>query len=197
MDRRATNESPEIALEEVRVIQRMARGDSAALGELYDRWSDAVYAAAISIVGVAEDAEEVVEDTFWQAWNQASRFGIARGQGSSWILRIARSRALDKRKSVARRREEQLDSAPPEILADDARSDDHVVESERAQIVAAALRQLPPVQREALEMAYFGGLSQSEIADCTGVAIGTIKTRIRLGMMKLRERLAPSGQTIA
>ena len=92
---------------------------------------------------------------------------------------------------------EQLDSAPPEILADDARSDDHVVESERAQIVAAALRQLPPVQREALEMAYFGGLSQSEIADCTGVAIGPIKTRIRLGMMKLRERLAPSGQTIA
>ena len=109
-------------------------------------------------------------------------------------------------RAIESTRQAQISGASPrgatrlgagEILADDARSDDHVVESERAQIVAAALRQLPPVQREALEMAYFGGLSQSEIADCTGVAIGTIKTRIRLGMMKLRERLAPSGQTIA
>src|SRR5947207_7485084 len=83
MDRRATNESPEIALEDVRVIQRMARGDSAALGELYDRWSDAVYAAAISIVGVAEDAEEVVEDT-------SGRRGTRHHASTSRVARVAR-----------------------------------------------------------------------------------------------------------
>ena len=191
----ATRLDAEIFLEDVRIVQRMAGGDSAALGEFYDRWSDAVYTAAFSIVGVAEDAEEVVEDTFWQAWNQASRFEVSRGQVRAWLLTIARSRAMDKRKSVFRRREEQLDSAPAELLVNDVRADDHVVEVERTTMVAKALSDLPQVQREVLEMAYFGGLSQSEIADCTGLAIGTIKTRTRLGMMKLREQLAPSRQT--
>ena len=191
----ATRLDAEIFLEDVRIVQRMAGGDSGALGEFYDRWSDAVYTAAFSIVGVAEDAEEVVEDTFWQAWNQASRFEVSRGQVRAWLLTIARSRAMDKRKSVFRRREEQLDSAPAELLVNDVRADDHVVEVERTTMVAKALSDLPQVQREVLEMAYFGGLSQSEIADCTGLAIGTIKTRTRLGMMKLREQLAPSRQT--
>lgn len=192
---RATNQDADVSLDDARIVQRIAGGDSAALGELYDRWSDAVYAAAFAIVGVAEDAEEVVEDTFWQAWKQASRFEIARGAVRSWLLTIARSRAMDKRKSVSRRREEQLESAPPDLLVNDARTDDRLVEGERTTMVANALSDLPPVQREVLEMAYFGGLSQSEIADCTGLAIGTIKTRIRLGMMKLREQLAPSRQT--
>lgn len=195
MAARATQHDADISLDDVRIVQRMAGGDSAALGEFYDRFSDAVYAAAFAIVGVAEDAEEVVEDTFWQAWNQASRFEISRGQVRAWLLTIARSRAMDKRKSVSRRREEQLDSAPTELLVNAARADDRVVDAERTTMVAKALSDLPQVQREVLEMAYFGGLSQSEIADCTGLAIGTIKTRIRLGMMKLREQLAPSRQT--
>jgi RNA polymerase sigma-70 factor (ECF subfamily) len=195
MAARATNQDVDVSLDDARIVQRIAGGDSAALGELYDRWSDAVYAAAFAIVGVAEDAEEVVEDTFWQAWKQASRFETARGAVRSWLLTIARSRAMDKRKSVSRRREEQLESAPADLLVNDARTDDRVVEGERTTMVANALSDLPRVQREVLEMAYFGGLSQSEIADCTGLAIGTIKTRIRLGMMKLREQLAPSRQT--
>jgi RNA polymerase sigma-70 factor (ECF subfamily) len=156
-----------------------------------------VYATAIAIVRVAQDAEEVVEDTFWQAWTQASRFDAGRGQVKSWILSIARTRALDKLKSVVRRREDQLESAPPERLAKEGSADDRVVEEERINLVANALNELPPPQREALEMAYFGGLSQTEIAECTGLAIGTIKTRMRLGMQKLRERLAPSQQAIS
>lgn len=175
----------------------MAAGDSPALGVFYDRWSGEVYAIAISIVRVAQDAEEVVEDTFWQAWNQASRFDAARGQVRSWVLSIARTRALDKLKSVTRRREEQLESAPTELLANGVSADDRVAEEERTRLVASALNELPPAQREALEMAYFGGLSQTEIAECTGVAIGTIKTRTRLGMQKLRERLAPAQQTVS
>ena len=189
--------NPEIALDEVRVVRRMAAGDSPALGVFYDRWSGEVYATAIAIVRVAQDAEEVVEDTFWQAWTQASRFDAARGQVRSWVLSIARTRALDKLKSVTRRREDQLESAPQDRLAHEGSADDRVVEEERVSLVATVLNELPSAQREVLEMAYFGGLSQTEIADCTGLAIGTIKTRIRLGMQKLRERLAPSQQTVS
>jgi RNA polymerase sigma-70 factor (ECF subfamily) len=192
---RATQDSADVSLDDVRIVKRIAGGDSAALGEFYDRWSETVYAAAFAIVRVAEDAEEVVEDTFWQAWNQASRFDTARGQVRSWLLTIARSRAMDKRKSVARRREEQLETAPADVVVNVTRTDDRVVESERTTMVAKALSDLPQLQREVLEMAYFGGLSQTEIADSTGVAIGTIKTRIRLGMTKLRDQLAPLRQT--
>jgi RNA polymerase sigma-70 factor (ECF subfamily) len=189
--------NPETSLEDIRVVRRMAAGESSALGIFYDRWSREVYATAISILRVAQDAEEVVEDTFWQAWTQASRFDASRGQVRSWVLSIARTRALDKLKSVVRRREEQLESAPPELLAKEASADDRIVEEERSSVVASALNALPAAQREALEMAYFGGLSQTEIAECTGQAIGTIKTRMRLGMQKLRERLAPAQQTVS
>ena len=197
MPSRATIGNGEVSLDDVRVVQRMASGDAAALGEFYDRWSAEAYATAISIVRVAQDAEEVVADAFWQAWNQASRFDVSRGQVRSWVLSIARSRALDKLKAVARRREEQLESAPVELLANEGDAHDRIVEEERISVVAKALNELPTMQREVLEMAYFGGLSQTEIADCTGLAIGTIKTRIRLGMQKLRDRLAPAGQTIS
>lgn len=174
----------------------MAAGDASALGAFYDRWSGEVYATAISIVRLAQDAEEVVEDTFWQAWTQASRFDASRGQVRSWLLSIARTRSLDKLKSVGRRREEQLESAPAERLANEGSADDRILEEERIGVVARALEELPAPQREALEMAYYGGLSQTEIAQATGQAIGTIKTRMRLGMQKLRERLAPAQQTV-
>lgn len=197
MSSRVTMENGEISQDDVRVVRRMASGDAGALGEFYDRWSAEAYATAISIVRVAQDAEEVVEDAFWQAWKQASRFDASRGQVRSWVLSIARSRALDKLKSVSRRREEQLEAAPLELLAHEGRADDRLVEEERIGAVTRALSDLPSVQRQALEMAYFGGLSQTEIADCTGLAIGTIKTRIRLGMQKLREQLAPAGGTLS
>jgi len=195
MAARATHQDANISLDDVRIVQRMAGGDSVALGEFYDRWSDAVYAAAFAIVRVAEDAEEVVEDTFWQAWNQASRFEVSRGQVRAWLLTIARSRAMDRRKSVSRRREDELESAPAELLVNAARADERVMAAETKTMVANALSDLPQLQREVVEMAYLGGLSQSEIADCTGLAIGTIKTRIRLAMVKLREELNPSRQT--
>ena len=195
MGTRPTLGTSEISLNEIRVVQRMAAGEPAALGEFYDRWSGEAYATAIAIVRVAQDAEEVVEDAFWQAWKQASRFDTSRGQVRSWLLSIARSRALDRLKSVARRREEQLESAPLDRLVNERGTDDRILEEERIGVLATALSDLPTVQREALEMAYFGGLSHTEIAQCTGLAIGTVKTRIRLGMQKLRERLAPAGLT--
>ncbi len=181
----------EIVLDDVRLVKRMASGESAALGQFYDRWSAHVHATVMAIVRSAQDAEEIVDDCFWQAWNQASRFDASRGQVKSWILNIARSRALDRLKAVKRRREEDLDSAPADLFAAPSLTEDRIDEETRARQVAVALKVLPVAQRQVLEMAYYGGLTQSEIADSTGEALGTVKTRIRLGMQKLRETLGP------
>jgi RNA polymerase sigma-70 factor (ECF subfamily) len=181
----------EVVIEDVRLIKKMAAGDSAALGSFYDRWSATVYSIAIAVVRSSQDAEEVVDDCFWQAWNQASRFDPGRGEVRSWILNIARSRALDKLKAARRRREDDLDAAPTELLATATSIEAKIDEEKRAGDVASALRVLPDAQRQAVEMVYYGGLSQTEIAESTGAALGTVKTRIRLGMQKLREVLVP------
>lgn len=190
---RADTDTGEVVLDDGRLVRKMAAGDASALGMFYDRWSSHVYTTVIAIVRSPQDAEEVVDDAFWQAWNQASRFDASRGQVRSWILSIARSRALDKLKAFARRREETLEAAPPELLATEPDTDSRIDAEQRATDIVIALKILPTAQREALEMAYYGGLSQTEIAACTGEALGTIKTRIRLGMQKLRETLAPLG----
>lgn len=195
MHPRTTIGPQEIALDDILIVRRMADGDTAALGAFYDRWSAEAYITAIAIVRVEQDAEEVVEDAFWQAWTQALRFDVSRGTVRSWLMSITRSRALDRLKAVMRRRENHFDDAPPQMLVNEDRADDHVLREERTSVVATAMRALPRVQREALEMAYFGGLSQTEISDCTGLPVGTVKTRIRLGMQKLREHLAPAGET--
>ena len=178
-----------VSLDDVRLVRAMASRDNAALGAFYDRWADQVYATVISIVGTAQDAEEIVGDCFWQAWNQASRFDASRGQVRAWLMNIARSRALDRLKSVKRRREDDLDAAPVDSFATDVDAAGQIDEQQRALNVTDALKELPSSQREVLEMAYFGGLSQAEIAESTGTALGTVKTRIRLGMQKLRESL--------
>ncbi|MGI9042888.1 MAG: sigma-70 family RNA polymerase sigma factor [Gemmatimonadaceae bacterium] len=185
------DDSRDIVLDDVRLVGQLAAGEAAALGRFYDRWSAQVYATVISIVRSAEDAEEIVDDCFWQAWQQASRFDSSRGQVRSWILNIARSRALDRLKAVKRRREEALEAAPSAMFAVTPDAEERLDEETRAGQVAVALKLLPSAQREVLEMAYYGGLSQTEIADSTGEALGTVKTRVRLGMQKLREVLGP------
>lgn len=194
MARTGTADSETLSLDDVRLVREMASGKSDALSRFYDRWSGDVYAIAISIVRVAQDAEEVVEDVFWQAWNQAARFDVARGQVRPWITNIARTRALDRLKSVRRRREESLENAPLAQLADGASAEQRLIDEERSSQVAQALLGLPAPQREVVEMAYYGGLSQTEIANCTGQPIGTIKTRTRLGMQKLRESIGTSAE---
>jgi len=146
------------------------------------------------------DVEDVIEETFWQAWRQADRFVEGRGSVQTWLLTIARSRALDRLRAAKRRREESLDepgaldavSAAPDDLPPSSASDPSlgVERAERRRLVLAALADLPGEQRQALELGYFGGLSQTEIAEQTGQPLGTVKTRMRLAMQKLRERLA-------
>jgi RNA polymerase sigma-70 factor (ECF subfamily) len=184
---RPAAESPAASIEDVRLVKRMAAGEAGALGQLYDKWSHHVYATVNSIVRSGQDAEEVVADCFWQAWNQASRFDASRGEVRSWLLNIARSRALDRLKSIKRRREEDIESAPAGTFAAVPDTEERIDQAARAVQVADALKILPDAQRRVLEMVYYGGLTQVEIADSTGEALGTVKTRIRLGLQKLRE----------
>jgi len=177
------------------LLRRMADGDEAALAALYDGWAERVHTLAFWILKDADEAEDVVEETFWQAWRTANRYDGLRAAGSTWIMMIARSRALDRLR--ARRRLEDWTAAPRTrgellegSLADPAEVPD--ARSERTELqsaLASALETLPPEQQEVVEMAFFGGLSHSEIADRMAQPLGTIKTRIRLAMGKLRQRL--------
>jgi RNA polymerase sigma-70 factor (ECF subfamily) len=183
---------------DLELIRRMQAGDESALSDFYQRWFPVVNCLVTRILKSADDVEDVVEETFWQAWRQANRFSTERGSVQTWLLTIARSRSLDRLRAMKRLREEPIDdgatkgassSAAAAVASDADPSLDAELE-ERKQLVLAALAELPAEQREALELGYFGGLSQSEIAERTGQPLGTVKTRMRLAMLKLRDRLS-------
>ena len=174
-------------------VRAMAAGDESALGELYDRWHPLLYSLVLNIVRDARDAEEVLEDVLWQAWRQAASFNPSRGGVGSWLTSIARSRALDRVRARRRARDEvsldEPESAPTLASSEPGPADDTEAADLRVR-VRDALALLPQEQRETMRMAYFGGLSQSEIATATGQPLGTVKTRMRLAMQKLRDTLA-------
>ena len=181
------------------LVRRMQAKDERALSEFYDRWFPVVNGVVSRMLQSPSDAEDVVEETFWQVWRQCDRFDTERGSVKTWLLTIARSRALDRLRSTKRRREESIDTSSPSDVAGvqdstyvDQSSDPLLVaeHAERRKLVREALAELPAEQREALELGYFGGLSQSEIAERTGQPLGTVKTRMRLAMMKLKDRLS-------
>ncbi len=170
----------------------MAAGDEQALGVLYDRWHAMVHAVVVRVLREREDVDSVVEEAFFQAWRQADRYAEGRGSVQTWLLTIARSRALDRVRAVRRLREDPLETGFDGQVSMQVSSSDpgrDVEVSERRAIVRDALASLPDEQRQALELGYYGGLSQSEIADHTGQPLGTVKTRMRLAMQKLRDRL--------
>jgi RNA polymerase sigma-70 factor (ECF subfamily) len=179
------------------LVAQAAGGDERAVGELYDRYGAVVYAVAYRIVGQRADAEEVVLEAFAQAWRDAHRFEAGRGSVAGWLTMIARSRALDLVRARSRRDRitasaaaDRPDASPgmSDFRPDPAGALDH---DERRRQVRLALDLLSPPQREAIELAYFEGLSQSEIAERLHEPLGTVKTRVRLGMQKLRECLRP------
>lgn len=178
--------------EDEALVRRMADGDEQALGVLYDRWHAVVHGVVSRLLRQADDAEDIVEETFWQAWRQASRFDRTRGAVQTWLLTIARSRALDRVRALRRRHEEPLEGDDGQVVVQQAAESDPGLDaeaSERRRLVTAALAGLPIEQREALELGYFGGLSQTEIAERTGQPLGTVKTRMRLALQKLRSQL--------
>jgi RNA polymerase sigma-70 factor (ECF subfamily) len=140
------------------------------------------------------EAEDVVEDVFWQAWRHAARFDAGRGGAGTWLLTIARSRALDRLRAMRRSREESgldelVDSGSEQLASTAVDPPEEAERGERSRVVREALQTLPPEQRESLELGYFEGLSQTEIAERTGLPLGTVKTRMRLALQKLREKL--------
>jgi RNA polymerase sigma-70 factor (ECF subfamily) len=166
-------------------IRRIADGDHAALAELYDRYAPMVTGLAVRILHDLGDAEDVVQAVFLQVWRQAGRYDTARGAPSAWLCTIARSRALDHlRRRVARRENHTTALYQPTVAP---------ATVERL-AVRRALRDLAPVQRRALELAYYEGLTQTEIAARLREPLGTIKTRIRGGMARLRTALRPLSQ---
>ena len=170
----------------------MALGDEQAMGALYDRWHSLVHAIVLRMIRQRDAVEDVVEETFWQAWRQAGRYETARGSVQTWLLTMARSRALDRMRAMKRLREEPMEGEQGEVVVQQVAEGDPGMDAEAAErrtFVLAALAELPEEQRSALELGYFGGLSQSEIAERTGLPLGTIKTRMRLAMQKLRGRL--------
>jgi RNA polymerase sigma-70 factor (ECF subfamily) len=172
----------------------MADGDESALAMLYDRWVERVHTVAFWILKDSDEAEDVVEETFWQAWRTAARYDGTRSAASTWLVMIARSRALDRLRAERRRSDWTTSPATAGALLDEAvtREPDPTIMPERGEQSAAldeAIGELPTEQRQALELAFFGGLSHSEIADRTVQPLGTVKTRIRLAMQKLRQQL--------
>jgi RNA polymerase sigma-70 factor (ECF subfamily) len=174
-------------------LARMADGDSDALGDLYDRHGRLVYSLALRIVRDQRDAEEVVQDVFAQAWRQSARYSAGRGSVVAWLLTLTRSRAVDRLRGRRSRPDGPGDSDPILDLADAAAApDEQLFWTLRAERVRAALDRLPFLQRVAIELAFYEGLTHAEIAARLEEPLGTVKTRIRQGLLKLREQLAGS-----
>ena len=176
-----------------RIVRRMAAGDHVALGELYDRHARLLFSLALRMLRERSDAEDVLQETFSQVWRQANRFEAARGTVVGWLVTVARSRALDR----LRQRRAQREGASPDFdrlaenVADPSRGLDlQLVTAEQADRVREALAALPDELRIPLELAYYEGLSQSEIAERLRTPLGTIKTRMRQTLLRLREALA-------
>jgi len=181
------------------LVERMAAGDESALGELYDRHGRTVYALACAVVGERADAEEVAADAFGQVWRTARQFDPARGSVVAWLATIARTRALDLVRARGRRARaldraalDNLDGASLAAPVAPSEAPDRDVErSEARRLVGRSLAELPEPQRRVIELAYFGGLSHSEIAAELQEPLGTVKTRMRAGLDKLRTALRP------
>jgi RNA polymerase sigma-70 factor (ECF subfamily) len=174
------------------LMRRIAGGDQAALAALYDSTNRLVYGLVLRVLGDVSSAEEVVLDVYAQVWRQASAYDTSRGGPLAWVTTIARSRAIDRLRSgwQDQQRKQPLEAAATAATRD-AGPEEMTVAAERQRFVRKALLELSPEQREVIELAYYSGLSHSEIAAKLNQPLGTVKTRTRLGMIKLREALAP------
>ncbi len=170
------------------LIERLRRRDPDAMSDLYDRYSRIVYSVILRVVRNASVAEELAQETFLRAWNRAGDFDAARGKLVPWLLTIARNRAIDYLRSTAG----QQQSNTFELLSSErvtlfVKTEDRMLDLEQARRIRAAFSQLNKNQREVLELAYFEGLSQSEMAEKLGQPLGTIKTWVRTALTNLRE----------
>ncbi|MEO0432496.1 MAG: sigma-70 family RNA polymerase sigma factor [Cyanobacteria bacterium J06656_5] len=176
--------------DETELIQRMVQGDQGALSQLYDRYARVMYSLAFKILGSVEEAEEVVLDVFAKAWRTAARYDASRSRVDSWLFLMTRSRSLDRLRQRQRQTKVVEAATNTAQVSSSNLPDEALMIGERRTFVTEALTKLPDEQRLVIELAYYQGYSQSEIAKYTGLALGTVKTRIRLGLRKLKQTLA-------
>lgn len=176
------------------LVAQLSRQDTQAFEALYERYGNLVYSVSLKILADVQAAEDVVQEVFLRVWRKPDQYDAARGRFLTWLLSVARNRAIDERRSRGRRQRFEVGSAP--LDGEGPHSDEAddpalaaLLADERSAI-RGALGGLPPEQRSAIELAYYGGFTQQEIARALGEPLGTVKTRIRLGMQKMRAALA-------
>lgn len=185
-----THENEVPLADDATLVDRIAEGDQSALADLYDRYSGLLLALARRILSDISDAEEVLQEVFLQVWNQAGRYETGRSSVSTWLVLITRSRSIDRLRSrqvvdrtlVGLQQEKRDQHTSPEGVAS------VWMDQKRARLLSE-MRELPDEQRQVLDLAFFRGMTQSEIAGTTGIPLGTVKTRTLLAMKKLRKAL--------
>ncbi len=171
------------------LIEQVAKQDREAFSQLYDRSSSLVFSLAMRMLKVRSDAEDLLQEVFVQVWRQASNYSADRGSPEAWIINIARSRAIDKIRSIRRMEKSFVLTGDPARAESSDNVESSAAESEVRLTMNSALENLPEAQRKVLELAYFDGLTQTEIAQRLAEPLGTVKTRMRSGMQRLREIL--------
>jgi RNA polymerase sigma-70 factor, ECF subfamily len=178
-----------------KLLARVAKGDQEAFERLYAQTSPLLYTLVLRIVGKPADASDLLQEVYLEAWRKASNYDAARGAPMAWLVTLARSRAIDWVRALAARGKDvtaSLDDMPPSgLAAQNADALDIRTANERQDLVRASLKTLPPVQQQVIDLAFYEGLTHVEISERLNVPLGTIKTRIRLAMKKLRNGLQP------
>jgi len=176
----------EAPVDATRLVRQIARGDREAFGRFYDRYASLVFTFAIRLLRVRAEAEDLLQEVFIQAWRQADSYSDERGSPEAWLLTITRSRGIDKLRSIRRRNEKVRDAEESAGMQAIGMVESGAANSEARLTVSGALAELPDAQRKVLELAYFDGLTQTEIAARLGEPLGTVKTRMRTGLERLR-----------
>jgi RNA polymerase sigma-70 factor, ECF subfamily len=170
------------------LVRAIARGDEVAFAALYDQYSHILFGLLLRILRSRAEAEDVLQEVFLQVWRQAASFDEERGRAFTWMVTLARSRALDRLRAVDER---SVKEVPPDLSGGES-AEEAALRNEREEVVRRALATLPEEQRNNLLLAYLSGMSQTEIAEQTGQPLGTVKTRMRAGLKKLSELLRNS-----